>query len=145
MSSTPPFVAQERSDTCAIACLRMILAQQGKHVTESEVIQAADMQEGGLTPEEVSRLAQHYGLRATEQQFDHAGLTELVGLGRFPIVFLFRRPLDGVDMTHAVIPLRFSRKYVTFLDPLRGKRRVTVRRFEEARRLVARWVVVWEP
>ena len=53
MKLTPPFIAQERSDACAVACLRMILAHQGKGVTEKDVIQETDLQEGGLTPDEV--------------------------------------------------------------------------------------------
>jgi ABC-type bacteriocin/lantibiotic exporter with double-glycine peptidase domain len=144
MNSTPPFVAQERPDSCAVACLRMILAFQGRRIEEAEVIQATDLQEGGLTPEELCRLARLYGLRSQEQQLDEAELAELVKLSRFPIVFLFRGPLDGVDMTHAVIPLRMSPKYVTVLDPLRGQRRLTIRKFEQARRLVGHWVVLWE-
>ena len=64
---------------------------------------------------------------------------------RYPVVFLYRRLINGVGEGHAVIPVRLSRHYVTLLDPLRGERRVTIRKFEEARRLVGRWVVVWEP
>jgi ABC-type bacteriocin/lantibiotic exporter with double-glycine peptidase domain len=142
MSSTPPFIAQERTDACAIACLRMLLAHEGQHTTEAEAIEAAGMQQGGLTPEEVRRLAEQYGFRAMEQQLDQAALAEQIKLGRFPIVFLFRRPLDGVDATHAVLPLRIGRRYVTFLDPLRGTRRVSLRKFEKARRVVGSWVVV---
>ncbi|HEY7326078.1 MAG TPA: cysteine peptidase family C39 domain-containing protein [Gemmataceae bacterium] len=145
MNSKPPFVGQERPDACAIACLRMVLSYQGTQVSEAELVQQTDLQEGGLTPAEISRLARLYGLRAVEEQLDLARLTELVNEQRFPIVFLFRRPIDRVDETHAVIPLRFTRQYVILLDPLRGERRVTIRKFEEARRLVGRWVVVWEP
>ena len=71
-------------------------------------------------------------------------MAELIHGQRFPIVLVYRGPLDGEALTHAVIPVRRSRQYVTFLDPLRGERRVTIRKFLEARRLVGRWVVVWE-
>jgi hypothetical protein len=40
MTSKPPFVAQERSDTCAVACLRMVLAARGIKTTEQELVQA---------------------------------------------------------------------------------------------------------
>lgn len=142
MNSTPPFIAQERPDPCAIACLRMILANEGKHIAERDAIGAADFQAGGLTPEELRNLARQFGLESDERQVDEAELAELVQSRRFPIVFLFRGPLDGIDMTHAVIPIRRARRYITFLDPLRGVRRVSIRKFEEARRLVGRWVVV---
>lgn len=64
---------------------------------------------------------------------------------RFPIVFLYRRVINGTGEGHAVVAVRVTRRYVIFLDPLQGERRVTIRRFEEARRLIGRWVVVWEP
>jgi ABC-type bacteriocin/lantibiotic exporter with double-glycine peptidase domain len=144
MNSTPPFVGQERPDTCAIACLRMILAQQGRRIGEADVVELTDLQEGGLTPAELSRLARHFGLRASEEQADQTRLLHLINEGANPIVFLFRQPLDGVDMTHAVIPLQCTQHYVTLLDPLQGERRVTIRKFEKARRMVGQWVVVWE-
>lgn len=144
MTSTPPFVAQERPDACAIACLRMILAHCGKEVSEAEIIPLTDLQEGGLTPADVSRLARHFGLQATEEQLDNARLCELVNQACFPIVLLFRGPIDRVGMIDAVIPIHLSRRYVTFLDTLRGERRVTIRKFTEGRRLVGNWAIVWE-
>jgi ABC-type bacteriocin/lantibiotic exporter with double-glycine peptidase domain len=144
MNSRPPFVRQERPDTCAIACLRMILAYRGLVSTEAEVVQSAAMPPSGMDPEGLAQLAQRYGLYATEQQLDREALFDLVRQQRFPIVFLYRRLINGVGEGHAVIPIRLSRQYVTFLDPLRGERRVMIRKFEEARRLVGRWVVIWE-
>ena len=89
-------------------------------------------------------LARQFGLDAVEQPLDQTGLFALIERERFPIVFLYRRPIDRVDEAHAVIPVGQSSRYITFLDPLRGKRRVTIRKFEEARRLVGQWVVVWD-
>jgi ATP-binding cassette subfamily B protein RaxB len=142
MMSTPPFVAQERPDTCALACLRMLLAQRGMQVAEAELVEASALQQGGLTPEELCQLARHYGLQASEEQLDRAELHDVINKAGFPIVFLFRRPIDRVDMTHAVVAVRRSRHYVTVLDPLRGERRISLRKFEEARRWVGRWVVL---
>ncbi len=86
MTSTPPFVGQERPDACAIACLRMVLAHQGRDVSEDEIVRLTDLQEGGLTPAEISRLARHFDLWAAEEQLDREDLLELVERGRFPIV-----------------------------------------------------------
>lgn len=144
MNSKPPFIRQERPDACAIACLRMILASQGTKTTEAELVQAAALQPSGMDPEELVRLARRYGVRAEERQLDRDELFELIRRQRCPIVFLYRRLINGVGEGHAVIPVRLTRHYVIFLDPLRGERRVTVRRFEEARRLLGNWVVVWE-
>jgi ABC-type bacteriocin/lantibiotic exporter with double-glycine peptidase domain len=122
----------------------MILAYQGRASTEAELVRLAAMQPSGMDPEGLARLARHYGLYAEEQQLDREALVNLIRRQRFPIVFLYRRLINGVGEGHAVIPVRLSRQYVTFLDPLRGERRVTIRKFEEARRLLGQWVVVWE-
>src|SRR5438128_9292075 len=91
MNSKPPFVRQERPDTCAIACLRRILAYQGRARSEADVVQSAAMQPSGLDPEGLAQLAQRYGLHAVEQQLDQQALSELIRQQRFPIVFLYRR------------------------------------------------------
>ena len=144
MNSQPPFIGQERPDTCAIACLRMILAYHGSESTEAQVLQTAAMQPSGLDPEGLAQLSRRYGLRAVEQQLDQDTLFELIRQHRSPIVFLYRRIINHVGEGHAVIPVRLSRHYVTFLDPLRGERRVAIRKFEEARRIVGQWGIVWE-
>src|SRR5438552_8847030 len=83
MNSKPPFVGQERPDTCSIACLRMILAYQGQARTEAEIVQSAAMQPSGLDPEGLARLAQRYGLGAVEQQLDREVLFDLIRQQRF--------------------------------------------------------------
>jgi ABC-type bacteriocin/lantibiotic exporter with double-glycine peptidase domain len=122
----------------------MILAYQGQATTEAGVVRRAAMQPSGMDPEGLAQLAQRYGLYAVERQLDRETLFDLIRRQRFPIVFLYRRLINGVGEGHAVIPVRLSRHYITFLDPLRGERRVTIRKFEEARRLLGQWVVVWE-
>jgi len=125
----------------------MVLAHHGTTVTEEELAQAGG-KEGWLDPEEVARLARRYGLPLSDQQLSLHDLKTRVGRREFPIVVLYREPIDGAREVHAVVPFHFSRQFVWFLDPLRpppGERQVTIRKFEEARRLVGRWVVVWEP
>ena len=65
MSSKPPFFAQERSDTCMLACLRMILAFVGSTVSEVDLAEQVNLDEGGLDPEALgAQLASRHGLRA---------------------------------------------------------------------------------
>ncbi len=75
MNSKPPFVRQERPDTCAIACLRMILAYRGQAHSEVDVVQCAALQPSGMDPEGLAQLAQRYGFHAVEQQLDQAALS----------------------------------------------------------------------
>jgi ABC-type bacteriocin/lantibiotic exporter with double-glycine peptidase domain len=144
-SSKPPFVAQERADTCALACLRMLLAHRGRNVSEAALIQEVSHWEGGLDPDQLSQLAQRHGFRAEAQKLDVDGIAALVASERFPIVLVDRTVLDDEFAIHAVIPVRFTKHYVTLLDPLRGERRVSIRRFVLAQRRVGGWAVAWEP
>jgi len=59
-----------------------------------------------------------------ERQLDRIDPFDLIRRQRYPIVFLYRRLMNGVGAGHAVIPVRLTRNYVIFLDPLRGERRV---------------------
>jgi ABC-type bacteriocin/lantibiotic exporter with double-glycine peptidase domain len=145
MSSKPPFFRQGRSDTCALACLRMLLAQHGLQVSEDELLLAAIMEPGGVHIEELARLAGHYGLQPQIQRLQLNAMKDLVAQEIFPIVFLNRMPLDQEFAIHTVIPIRFSPRFVTVLDPLRGERRITIRKFEAARRWLTEWAVVCRP
>jgi len=63
MSSTPPFIAQERPDTCMLACLRMLLSYQGIEVAESVLVEQVSLEEGGIDPDQLAELARSHGSR----------------------------------------------------------------------------------
>src|SRR5688572_11227312 len=84
MNSTPPFIAQERADACAIACLRMLLAHQGIEISEDRLVAQASLVQGGLDPDMLIGLARHYGLGAKARQLDLNAIAALVEQGAIP-------------------------------------------------------------
>lgn len=68
-----PLYAQEKDNTCALACLRMVLAAFGTQVEESVLESQARMEERGNLTDELERLARLY-LNANIQ---HPTLEEL--------------------------------------------------------------------
>jgi hypothetical protein len=118
----------------------MILAHYGVVETEAALVETASVQ-GGLDPDDLARLAEAHRLHVTVQQLDIEELVVLREKDLFPIVYVDRWPLDGEFAVHAVIPTRISRRFVWFLDPLRGERRVGRRAFAEGQRRVGRWCV----
>lgn len=144
MPSKPPFVKQERSDTCMLACLRMLLAQQGIEVSEAVLVEQVSLEEGGLDPETLADLARRHGLKAEARQVDLHTIADLVAQEQFPIVLVDRTFLDREFAIHAVIPIRLTPQYVVALDPLRGQRRISRRKFAKAQRRVDHWSVVCE-
>lgn len=145
MPSKLPFFPQGRYDTCALACLRMILAQHGTEVTEDDLIRAAHMDDGGVDIEELAHLAESFGLRAVVRQVFIDDFPGLLGCEQFPILYLNRLPIDGRFAIHAVIPVRMSARFVTVFDPLRGQRRISKRKFEGGRRYLDHFGVVCAP
>jgi hypothetical protein len=122
----------------------MLLAARGIQRAEADLIRMTTLDEGGLTPEELARLARDQEVDAAECQVDDVALVKLVDDGRYPIAYLYRKFLDGVASVHAVVPIRFTKHFVTLLDPLRGERRVSRKRFAKARAMVQHWAVVVE-
>jgi hypothetical protein len=51
-----PLYAQERPNTCALACLRMVLAAYGTHLDESAIEAVATMEDEGAPIEESNGL-----------------------------------------------------------------------------------------
>ncbi len=115
----------------------MLLAQRGMHVTEEEVVREATFEGYGIYIEELVRLAEHFGVHAEIQELDLTAIGKLLAHETYAIVYVDRTPLDGEFAIHTVIPIRITQRTVTFLDPLRGERRVPRRLFEDAHRRLA--------
>ncbi len=145
MAVKPPFFPQERFDTCAIACLRMILAHHAIKVSEEDLVHSAAMDEGGVDIEELVRLAQHFGLLAEIRQLFVEDIAELLAQDRMAIVYLNRLPLDGIFSVHAVVPIRVTAHFVTILDPRMGERRVSRKKLDIARRYLSFYGVICGP
>jgi ABC-type bacteriocin/lantibiotic exporter with double-glycine peptidase domain len=150
MAKALPLLKQEREDTCAIACLRMVLAGRGKGVAESDLARRTQMVEGGVEIVELERLARAVGLSATAREATAQQIRDLLREGNDVIAYVNRavfdlrnlgdlRPALRGQVGHAVVPVRVTARHVTFHDPhpLRsGTLRKTVRRFEAAQHLM---------
>jgi ABC-type bacteriocin/lantibiotic exporter with double-glycine peptidase domain len=146
MARKLPLLKQEREDTCAIACLRMVLAARGTTVSEADLLQRARMVEGGVEIEELQRLAREFGLLATGRDANLPQIRELLRQGNDVIAYINRRVFDLAklaDLTpalrsrriHAVVPIAVTRRHVRFHDPMSpAVVTKTVRRFEAAQR-----------
>ncbi|MBI4601995.1 MAG: C39 family peptidase [Planctomycetes bacterium] len=133
MPSRPPFFAQERPETCALACLRMILAHEGISVSEEELVKEAQREPGGVHIDELARLAERHDLRAEIRELDIDSAAQLLASGTFAIAFgLF--PVEGRPTLHAVIPVEITREHVVVLDPLEGEKQIPRHEFLAARR-----------
>jgi len=146
MISRPPFFAQERRETCALACLRMVLARNGILTTEEALVRKAPVQPGGLPIDDLEKLARSFGVRAEARRMSIEDVEVLVRGGIFPIVYVLLQP-EGGWTSHAVIPIEVSPASVLVLDPLLpppGERRLSRSDFVAAQRWLGNWAVVAE-
>ncbi len=150
MVRTLPLLKQEREDTCAIACLRMVLIARGTRLTERDRVRRTRMVDGGVEIQELERLARSLGLVATAREATVQQIRELLREGSHVIAYVNRavfdlrrltdlRPALRARLGHAVVPVRVTARHVTFQDPhprWSGILRLTVRRFEVAHQLM---------
>jgi uncharacterized protein YvpB len=135
----------------------MVLAHYGAETTEEALEAEAAKQPGGVFIEELARLAEQHGMATEIETLPLEQVTEQIAAGTFPIVYLNRVHLDRrfpvarklalrKCIVHAVVPVKVSHEFVTFNDPLGGRRRrVSKRKFEAARRDLSYWCVVCRP
>jgi ABC-type bacteriocin/lantibiotic exporter with double-glycine peptidase domain len=154
MSIELPLYAQEKRNTCALACLRMVLAAYGTHLDESAIEAEATMEDEGAPIEEIARLARRYGLIAEIQETTVADLRRILRQGGLPIAFIDRAVFDMAPRErlkhsihdakiHTVIPNRLSSASVTFHDPLPPRvTRRSISVFDLAHRLLGRYCVI---
>jgi hypothetical protein len=129
MSIELPYYKQEKDNTCALACLRMVLAAYGRHVRESELEAQARMELEGTPIDELERLARQFQLLAEIQETTVEELRGILAEGKLAIVYIDRlvfklRPRQRARhsirdaIIHNVIPTQVTARSVTFLDPL---------------------------
>ena len=154
MSIELPLYHQEKDNTCALACLRMVLAAFGSPIAESTIEAEAHMEEDGTPIEELERLAGQHGLGVEIQETTLEDLRRILAQGSLPIAYLDRAVFDlnprqrashslRQAKIHAVVPTRVTEFYITFHDPLPPRvARRSVRLFRQAHGMLGNYCVV---
>ncbi len=144
MSTGLPLYRQEKEHTCALACLRMVLASYGIDVEESALEDQAHMEPDGTEIGELERLARQFGLVADIQEATVEQLQNLLAEGKLPITYIDRALFDlnprqrakhsiRNAIIHSVIPTRITPGFVTFHDPRQPRvTRKMTRHFRQA-------------
>ena len=158
MSIELPILRQENDNTCALACLRMVLSAFNTPVEESIIEAQARMEEEGTEIGELERLARQFGLIADIQEVPVEQFQALFAEDKLAMIYLDRavfdlRPAERRHHTlrdakiHVVVPVRVGSGSVDYHDPLLGRKiRRSIRLFRSAyERLGNRCVVCSKP
>jgi hypothetical protein len=136
--------AQEKANTCALACLRMVLAAFGTEVEERAIEANATLERRGTLIDEVQRLARLFKPVAEIQETTVDDLRSILAEGKLPIAFIDRAIFDlnpaerskhrfRDAKIHTVIPVHVTHTFITFHDPLvPAVTRRTIRLFRRA-------------
>jgi ABC-type bacteriocin/lantibiotic exporter with double-glycine peptidase domain len=87
MNSELPLYGQEKDETCALACLRMVLAVHGIDVAERVLESEARSEDGGTHIVELERVAQRFGLVAQIQRVTADQLRAILAERKLPIAY----------------------------------------------------------
>src|SRR5438105_2655562 len=112
MSIELPLYGQEKDNTRAIACLRMVLAAYGTNVDESTLRSQARMEPDGTEIGELERLARQFGIVADVQETTVEQLRQLLADGKLPIAYIDRAVFDLTPRQRAKHTLRNAKIHV---------------------------------
>ncbi len=120
---------QEKDNTCALACLRMVLAAFGTEVPESLLEEQAHLEPEGTHISELERIARQFGLIANVEVATIEQLRRVIGEGKLAITYIDRAIFDLTPREraehplrdariHTVIPIRITAAAVSYHDPM---------------------------
>lgn len=117
----PPFYKQETADSCLPACLRMVLAERGRMMTEAQLRKRCRCKPliGTLSSDAVAAAIQ-LGFTDSEesQSLRLRDLRDVLREGIYPIVGVNLRHLRGFWAPHALVVVAVTSSLVRVHDPM---------------------------
>ena len=132
MPDKPPFFFQQTENSCAVACLRMVLATFEIERTEEELRLLCDCGSEGTEALKLVDAARRAGFTGTRKYNLSIGeLAAELTRGKHPIVYV-RTRLTGTSFLsqHAFVVINITQETVTVLDPWVGERQILIAEFE---------------
>jgi ABC-type bacteriocin/lantibiotic exporter with double-glycine peptidase domain len=127
VAKIPPFYPQETDFSCAVACLRMVLAHLGVPKSEAELRELCDCTIFGTSALELVLAARRLGFAGSSKHtLTLADLIELTEHGYFPIVYVASGPHLPAPDVHSFVVVAATREGINVLDPQQGPRMLSV-------------------
>ena len=96
----------------------------------------------GTYAQHIAVCAQDFGLQASVESLDVASLSDLLSKGGFPIVYVNVFPLEQVFSTHAMVVEHTAESEVLVLDPMDGRRALSIEKFQKAWEMAGHLAIV---
>ncbi len=130
--SKPRLFRQEKTYTCAVACLRMILDYMDFEVDEPTLVTLCQTDVNGTSADDLVIAANKLGFQARKEYSSIKDIQEYLKQGVIPILYVNLLAIDGIAITHAFVLEAMTRGSVTVLDPWRGRRKIGMQQFRIA-------------
>lgn len=133
--SKPPCYRQETDESCLPACLRMVLAAEGRRMSEKRLRKLCHCQPAwGTLSSDVVSAAHALGFTQSVEtyQLRLRDLRDYIHSGVFPIVGVNLYELRGSWSPHAQVVVKVTARSVEVHDPLLGHLWLLARTFERA-------------
>jgi len=123
MFSTPfPFIKQNDSTDCGLACLAMVSAYFGKKIKISTLAENTTLTKNGLYAQDIGRVAEQLGFRTLLIKTD---LDSLANKLNGPCIIHWKKD-------HFITLYKISKKEVHYADPAYGILKVDVKEFKKS-------------
>jgi ABC-type bacteriocin/lantibiotic exporter with double-glycine peptidase domain len=128
--ATPPFLPQETDFSCAVACLRMVLASFGVTKSEDELRSLCDCTIFGAAAIELVRVARTLGFAASRKySLTLQDLRELTEQGHYPIVYVVAFAGGTSPDVHSLIVILVTDAEINVIDPKYGSCALSIEEF----------------
>ncbi len=125
----PKLHKQEKSYSCTVACLKMVLEHYGIKEDEKTLRVKSKTRFYGTHPINVVECAQSYGLKAYASSLTLSKARELIEQN-IPVIANVLKQAEGEFYLHSVVVYRIGKGTVYLLDPEDGERRLDTDLFE---------------
>jgi len=110
----------------------MILSLYGIEVDEETLRNRCGTTELGTYAQDIAACARDFGFQASMESLDVASLNDLLRRGIFPMVYVNGFPLEQIFCTHAMVVEHITESEVLVLDPMYGRRILSIEKFQKA-------------
>jgi ABC-type bacteriocin/lantibiotic exporter with double-glycine peptidase domain len=126
----PPYFQQAYPFSCVPACLKMVLADLGYEISETELRNLSDCDETGTSPSKAVKAAIECGFNAYQASLTFEELAELIAHDIMSIVFI--RISAEANYSHAIVVYKITSTKVFAIDPTEiGERKIDINEFTE--------------
>jgi len=132
---------QEKHYSCLPACLKMIFEYYGIRETELALRVKCKSKVSGTHPLNAVECCRYYGLESYIDLINIEGLKNLLEIGIFPIVNIFKFEKD-IWYVHSVIVHKIEDKQIEIFDPEEGIMNMPIDKFDQLWQFADRVVIV---